>query len=91
MPQEAHVELVLRGPVAVMSHRDDSEMARSIVVTVGAQRFRIPLPAEGCKELSEALAVSDEELAAMTERQRKSDSLVLPPGALNGAPLTRPG
>ncbi len=77
--QQPQLEHVLRGPVSIAP--GGGEIARNIIVAIGVNIFRIPLPAQGCQELSQALALSDEELTQAAKQQQRASDLVLPNGA----------
>jgi hypothetical protein len=73
------IEHVLRGPVS-LAEGDGEFIHRNLIVTVGDNIFRIPLPTQGCDEISKALAVSDEELRVATARQAAGRRIVVPGG-----------
>lgn len=75
-------ELVLRGALSVAP--GEGPVGRNILIQVGPRIYRIPIPTQGCQELSDALALTDEELAERTARQQAGRRVVLPNG---GPPL----
>lgn len=88
-PLSPHEEVTLNGPVQV-APGDENVIARHILVQVPPRIYIIPLHAQGCRALSEALAVTDDELAQMTARQRAATAVrsrvVLPNGGPPGGP-----